>query len=216
MTIDSMRRSYGSGGIDVNNVSDDPVDQFHVWFKAAHEQSPGDWFEANAMTLATSDRAGRVSARIVLLKGFDAGCPMFYTNYQSDKGLQLAENPHAALCFYWPHMEQQVRIEGGVEKVSAELSDKYFHSRPRGSQIGAVVSEQSRVVDSRETLDQQLREAEARFADQKVPRPEHWGGYRLQALRFEFWKGGEHRLHDRIIYRRESLDAPWVRERLAP
>lgn len=216
MTIDSMRRNYGSGGIDLENTAADPVDQFHQWFEAARQASPAEWFEANAMTLATADRSGRVSARVVLLKGFDEGFPMFFTNYDSDKGQQLADNPHAALCFYWAHMEQQVRIEGSVEKVADALSDKYFHSRPRGSQIGAAISEQSRVLASRELLDRQLREAEQRWDGQEIPRPANWGGYRLRTTRYEFWKGGEHRLHDRIVYRRDQPRGTWTRERLAP
>ena len=216
MTIDSMRRDYGGGGIDVENTAADPLDQFHSWFEAARQSAPGDWFEANAMTVATADADGNVSARILLLKGFDEGCPMFYTNYESDKGRQLAANPKAALCFYWPHAEQQVRIEGRVEKVSSQLSDHYFHSRPRASQLGAVISDQSREVPSREALDQQLSEVTAKYEGQEVPRPAHWGGYRLIPLRYEFWKGGEARLHDRIVYTRATPAAAWVRKRIAP
>lgn len=216
MTIDSMRRNYGLGGIDLENTTADPVDQFQLWFDAARESSPADWFEANAMTLATADSQGRVSARIVLLKGFDDGCPMFFTNYQSDKGQQLAANPQAALCFYWAHTEQQVRIEGTVERVRDELSDKYFHSRPRGSQLGAIVSDQSEVIPDRESLAKKLAAAAAEHGEAEIPRPSFWGGYRLVATRYEFWKGGEDRLHDRILYRRDTPDASWIKERLAP
>src|SRR5690606_22988560 len=140
----------------------------------------------NAMTLATADASGRVTARIVLLKGFDDQAPVFYTSYASDKGTQLAANPSAAVCFYWSHLERQIRIEGRVEKVDPALSDRYFHSRPRGSQLGALASQQSAVVESRQALEARVAELDALYRDQEIPRPESWGGYRLRASRYEF------------------------------
>lgn len=200
MTIHHMRRNYTTGGIDPSNAAADPVEQFHAWFQEAVDTSPGDWFEANAMTLATAAKSGHVTARIVLLKGFDEGCPIFFTNYMSEKGQQLGENLSATICFYWPHCERQIRIEGAVEKVSSALSDQYFASRPRGSQLGALVSQQSSIVESRKFLEQRLAELEAQHGDAPIPRPDHWGGYRLIPNKFEFWQGRENRLHDRVVY----------------
>lgn len=217
MTIHSMRRTYNKQGIDVADVCPDPVEQFHLWFENARQSSPGDWFEANAMTVATADRAGLVSSRILLLKGFDQGCPMFFTNYLSQKGRQLADNPHASICFYWPHCEQQIRIEGTVEQTSAEASDQYFQSRPRGNQFGAIISQQSETIESRQWLETRLAAAQQQYGeDQPIPRPEHWGGYRLLPVRFEFWQGRADRLHDRILYRRSDTTQPWTIERLSP
>ncbi len=215
MTIDKMRRDYRAGVFDVETALADPIEQFDLWFQAAREASPGDWFEVNAMTLATADKAGNVSARILLLKGFDHGGPVFFTNYLSDKGRQLAENPQVSLCFYWAHREQQIRIEGRTEKVSPELSDEYFQSRPRGSQLGAKVSQQSSPVNSRQAMETRLAELEKEFAGKQVPRPAHWGGYRILPSRYEFWQGRENRLHDRIVYRATS-SGEWIRERISP
>lgn len=215
MTIDKMRRDYRVGVFDVESALADPIAQFDLWFQAARETSPGDWFEVNAMTLATADKAGNVSARILLLKGFDHGGPVFFSNYLSDKGRQLTENPQASLCFYWPHREQQIRIEGRVEKVSPELSDEYFQSRPRGSQLGAMVSQQSSPVNSRLAMETRLTELEQEFAAKQIPRPAHWGGYRVLPSRYEFWQGRENRLHDRIVYRATNSGG-WLRERISP
>ena len=216
MTIDTMRRRYTSGGIDVSDAEADPVEQFHKWFADAIHNSPGDWFEANAMTLATSSKLGHVTSRIVLLKGFDDDqCPIFFTNYLSEKGQQIAENPRAAICFYWPHCERQIRIEGTVTKVSAEVSDTYFQSRPRGSQLGALVSQQSAVVSNREFLESSLQGLEQKYASDKIPRPESWGGYRLKPSKFEFWQGRDNRLHDRIVYQIAG-DTTWERFRVSP
>lgn len=215
LTFEEMRRIYMAGGIDEAEVAEDPVDQFHAWFEEALQASPGEWFEANAMTLATADRSGRVSARVVLLKGFDGEAPIFFTNYDSDKGHQLAENPAVALCFYWPHLERQVRIEGRVEKVDAATSDRYFRSRPRGSQLGAVASGQSSFVASRALLEARVAELEARYRGQEIPRPENWGGYRTHANRYEFWQGRPDRLHDRVVYLRNDA-GHWRRQRIAP
>lgn len=218
MTIHKMRRTYTSGGLDVSNAAADPVEQFQKWFQDAVDTSPGEWFEANAMTLATASKGGHATARIVLLKGFEECCPIFFTNYLSEKGVQMAENPFATLCFYWAHCERQIRIEGHVERVSAELSDQYFASRPRGSQLGALVSQQSAVVASREFLEQRLAELESQYGESPIPRPPHWGGYRLLPEKYEFWQGRENRLHDRIVYSRSEGETgnPWTLSRLSP
>jgi pyridoxamine 5'-phosphate oxidase len=167
------------------------------------------------MTVSTVGKDGRVSSRILLLKAFDESGFTFFTNYHSHKGQQLAENPHTAICFFWPHVERQVRIEGTVEKVDTALSDTYFQSRPRSSQLGAWVSEQSQVVADRATLERDLQQHETAFADGPVPRPEHWGGYRVAPAIIEFWQGRPSRLHDRIVYPRTD-DGTWQRVRLSP
>jgi pyridoxamine 5'-phosphate oxidase len=166
------------------------------------------------MTLATSTEDGRPSARIVLLKGFDASGIVFYTNYESRKGRELEENPRAALVFYWQPMKRQVRIEGKVEKASAEESDAYFQSRPVGARLGAWASRQSETVKSRRALETRFEEFAKRFREE-VPRPQHWGGYRLRPTEVEFWQGRANRLHDRIRYRLQK-DGSWRMERLAP
>lgn len=166
------------------------------------------------MTLATADKDGRPSARIVLMKSFDEQGFVFYTNYDSRKGQELAENPRACLLFYWSPLWRQVRIEGAVEKVSEAESEEYFHSRPLGSKLGAWASDQSQPVESREQLEKQFEEFNSKFAD-NVPRPPHWGGYRLRPDVIEFWQGRENRLHDRLRYTLQK-DGSWLIERLAP
>jgi pyridoxamine 5'-phosphate oxidase len=173
-----------------------------------------DWFAPTAATRATSSADGHVTARIVLVKGVDQDGLLFFTNYDSPKGRQLTENPRAALVLYWPHLERQVRVEGRVGKISREASNEYFHSRPRGSQIGAVVSAQSQVIADRLVLEQRAAELEQQLAGAEVPLPDYWGGYRLEPDCLEFWQGRENRLHDRFRYRRQA--GLWLRERLAP
>jgi pyridoxamine 5'-phosphate oxidase len=209
-----LRRHYTLGGIDEHQMLDDPVDQLQLWFDEAIKSCPVDWFEPNAATLATASRDGQVTARIVLLKGLDQHGLFFFTNYDSPKGQQLAENPRAALVIYWPHMERQVRVEGSVERVSREMSATYFQSRPRGSQISAAISPQSVVLPSRAHLDELAAAKEHELQGGPVPLPANWGGYRLQPDMLEFWQGRENRLHDRIRYRRDA--AQWIRQRLAP
>lgn len=190
----------------------DPISQFRLWFDdALHAGVP----DANAMTLATATPAGVVSARVVLLKGFDERGFCFYTNYLSRKGRELEENPRAALVFYWQPLDRQVRIEGDVSKVAEAESDEYFRSRPVLSQIGALASRQSAPISGRDVLDKCFNELAAQFKDGVVPRPAHWGGYRVAPHTVEFWQGRENRLHDRLVYYKQS-DGGWRIQRLAP
>tara|TARA_R110001583_G_scaffold71050_5_gene200520 strand:- start:28115 stop:28735 length:621 start_codon:yes stop_codon:yes gene_type:complete len=191
----------------------DPFDLFDVWFREAKNKE--DTYP-DAMTLATADAQGRPSARVVLLKGFDPEGFVFYTNYESRKGTQLSENAYAALCFHWKKLERCVRIEGPTAKVGDAESDAYFQSRARGSQIGAWASVQSRPMSGRFDLEKRVAEFTAKFGFGKVPRPEHWGGFRLVPDRIEFWSEGTFRLHDRQLYTRDAQGAGWLVEKLFP
>lgn len=205
-----LRKDYDQGGLREADADDDPIVQFERWFaEAIASSSPA----PDAMTLATVDSAGRPSGRVVLLKGVDRGGFVFYTNYESRKGRELATRPRAALTFFWKELERQVRIEGSVEKVSAAESDEYFASRPLGSRIGAWASTQSATIASRPWLEARVKAAEAQYGE-SPPRPPHWGGFRVLADWLEFWQGRQSRLHDRIAYTRESTG--WVVSRLSP
>jgi pyridoxamine 5'-phosphate oxidase len=192
-------------------VAADPIEEFHTVLARAGDGAP---YDPVAVTLATADASGRPSARIVLLRGVDARGFVFYTNYRSRKGLDLDANPFAALCCYWPWIDEQVRVEGRVDRVSDDESDAYFASRPRGSQIGAWASAQSRVLLDRATLEAKYESLQAGFGDAPVPRPEHWGGFRIVPDRIEFWKAGTYRLHQRQVYIRD--DGAWRVELLYP
>ena len=196
-----------------HSIDANPIRQFQTWYDEvrAHGVSEQD---ATSMTLATATRDGRPSARIVLLKSFDDRGFVFYTNYQSRKAKELSENPRACLLFYWPQLWRQVRIEGEVEKISAAESEAYFQGRPLGSKLGAWASNQSEVVDRRETLEARFAELQKRFGED-VPRPEHWGGYRLKPNSIEFWQGRDNRLHDRLRYQLQE-DGGWAIDRLGP
>jgi pyridoxamine 5'-phosphate oxidase len=189
----------------------DPIVRFTDAMAKAAQSAP---FDPIAVSLATSTPDGRPSCRIVLLHEVDARGFVFHTNYAGRKGQQIEGNPHAALCAYWPWTEEQIRVEGTVARVPSAESDAYFASRPRGSQVGAWASLQSEPVESREALLARVKDFEARFAGRDVPRPEHWGGYRLRPLRIEFWKAGEFRLHDRDLY--ERVGEAWTMQRLYP
>ncbi len=210
MSIGDLRKEYRYGGLVESDADRNPIAQFLTWFKQAiSAELP----EPNAMTLATVSADGKPSARIVLLKGCDERGLAFFTNYGSRKGLELAANPHAALVFHWVELERQVRIEGRVEKTTERESLDYFASRPFGSRLGAWISEQSAVIAGREVLEEREKELIAQFGE-NIPKPPHWGGYRLIPDVFEFWQGRPSRLHDRLRYRKR--DEQWLRERLAP
>lgn len=205
-------RTNINDGLDEKTIDPNPVAVFKDWLD---EATAAGLPLPEAMTLATATPDGKPSGRMVLLKQVDDNGFVFFTNYQSSKGRILDENPDAALVFFWPQLEKQVRVEGKVEKTSAEESDEYFRTRPRESQIGAWASPQSEVISSREVLEQRAEELNRDFNDREVERPAHWGGYRLRPERIEFWKGRIGRLHDRILYERASDDS-WTRKRLAP
>jgi pyridoxamine 5'-phosphate oxidase len=209
-SIAQLRKNYTFGQLSETEVSPNPLDLFQVWFdQAVKAECP----EPNSMTLATADLAGNPSARIVLLKGADSAGFTFFTNYESQKGKELATRPHAALLFHWHELERQVRIKGVVERVSPAESNEYFHSRPAASRIGAWASPQSSEIPNREFLEEAEKRFAADFGD-KPPRPEHWGGYRLKPTEIEFWQGRPSRLHDRIHYQLDG--AQWRITRLAP
>jgi len=210
MDIRDMRRDYMAGPLEESAAPADPLELFGQWFEQATSSEIKD---ANAMTLATVGDDGRPSARIVLVKQFNADGVLFFTNYDSRKGRELAGQPFAALLFHWGELDRQVRIEGWVEQVAPELSDDYFASRPVASKIGAWASPQSEVIAGREVLEANERAAADRFGSE-VPRPPHWGGYRLVPDRIEFWQGRPSRLHDRLRY--QLVEDGWQRDRLAP
>lgn len=210
--IAQRRREYLSHPLDEGLVDADPINQFHLWFDEAVQAEQGD---TEAMTLSTVASDGRVSARIVLLKGCDARGFVFYTNYESRKSSELNDRSWAALTFYWMTLNRQVRIEGRVERASEAEADAYFATRPRGSQLGAWASPQSRVISGRAELEERLAEIEQRFKEGEVPRPPNWGGFLLRPESIEFWQGRESRLHDRIHYEKTD-DGKWRIQRLAP
>jgi len=194
-----------------DNTDKNPFRQFSKWYNLALNSG---FLHPDAMMLATADKMGKPSARIVLLKGFDEKGFIFFTNYESKKGVELAQNPYAALLFYWDKLDKQVRIEGSVEKTSLKESEEYFHSRPRGSQIGALVSPQSKILKSRAELEKKYEETANEYEGTEIPLPENWGGFILKPSCFEFWQNRDNRLHDRIRYVLEG--GKWKIERLAP
>jgi len=209
--LQNLRQDYKSASLDESDVDPDPIVQFQNWFQHAVDAQI---YEPNVMTLATADKAGRPHARIVLLKGVDKDGFRFFTNYLSAKGKELKRNPYAALVFFWPELERQVRIEGTVEKLDKETSEAYFNTRPVASQIGAVVSPQSQIIPNRAFLEEKVEELKAKSTEKGIVKPAHWGGYIVKPTRIEFWQGRRSRLHDRINF--ELVKGSWTKTRLAP
>ena len=206
-----QRIDYQSSELRRKNLVESPVKMFRLWFEQIDGIHP---FESTAMTLSTTSKDSKPSSRVVLLKEYDGNGFIFYTNYESRKGQEIETNPYASLNFYWPSMERQVRIRGKLRKVSRSKSEKYFHSRPLRSQISALASNQSGVIENRDELKNKFSELEERFKGKVIPLPENWGGYRLEHRRVEFWQGRHDRLHDRFVYTKHGTT--WQIERLAP
>jgi pyridoxamine 5'-phosphate oxidase len=211
MKIADLRRNYTQAGLAETDLHSEPIEQFKLWFRQA---VAADLLEPNAMTLATVTAEGKPSARIVLLKDCDDRGLVFYTNYHSQKGIELQAHPHAALVFLWGELERQVRIEGKVELVAEIEATAYFHSRPRSSQLGAWASEQSAIIADRSVLETRLHQLEIAYLDREIPKPPHWGGFRVIPEEIEFWQGRPSRLHDRLRYR--LIAGQWQIDRLAP
>jgi pyridoxamine 5'-phosphate oxidase len=210
--LDDLRKEYSKADLSIKDVMQDPIKQFEKWFQEAVESKVP---EANAMNVATVNSEGKPASRIVLLKGIDGGKFIFYTNYQSQKGRELKENPACALTFFWPELERQIRIEGNALRVDEKKSIEYFQSRPRGSQVGAWSSPQSTVIESREILEERSKKMEEKFVGLSVlPKPHQWGGFEIDPIMVEFWQGRPSRLHDRIQY--VKVDTIWKVQRLAP
>jgi pyridoxamine 5'-phosphate oxidase len=214
MSLADIRREYTSGGLRRADLDANPVAQFQKWFAQAETALAKNQLDVNAATLATADKNGIPSARVVLLKGVDERGFTFFTNYDSRKGRELAENPNAALVFYWQELEKQICIAGSVGKTSRADSEKYFKSRPRGSQLAAWTSNQSEIISNRAALETKWHELEKKFPND-IPLPPNWGGFVLSPKRIEFWQGRPSRLHDRFSYTRQ-VDNSWKLERLAP
>lgn len=210
--LTDYRKSYNKDSLSKEIMESNPIKQFQNWFHEVEEK--GGVEEANAMTVSTVDENGFPKNRVVLLKKFDDNGFYFYTNYNSDKGKAIAQNNKVCLSFFWPNLERQVIIRGIAEKTSEADSTEYFHSRPKGSQIGAMASPQSEVIESREFLENNLSQLQEKYKNSEVPKPEYWGGYLINPLSIEFWQGRPNRLHDRILY--TKLESDWKMERLAP
>ena len=211
--LSNYRKSYEKGSLDKELVPENPLELFQQWFYEVDTANNTD--EANAMTIATIGLDGYPKSRVVLLKKYTYEGFIFYTNYKSEKGLAIENNPNVCLSFFWHKAERQVIIKGKAEKILENLSDGYFESRPRGSQLGAIVSNQSEVIPNREGLEKRLKELEQEFQGKEIPRPKHWGGYLVRPVEIEFWQGRANRLHDRIRYALQE-DYNWMIDRLSP
>ena len=211
--LGNYRKSYDKGSLLESGISDNPLELFQKWFSEVDQHFPQD--ETNAMTLSTLGLDGFPKGRVVLLKKYTQHGFIFYTNYESEKGKSIIAHPRVSLSFHWAGAERQVIIKGKAEKIEADVSDGYFESRPRGSQLGAHASQQSTVVPNRHTLENQLKTLEEKFKNKSIPRPEFWGGFIVKPIEIEFWQGRANRLHDRIRYQLQS-DFNWKVERLSP
>tara|TARA_Y100000815_G_scaffold267737_1_gene287665 strand:+ start:1405 stop:2052 length:648 start_codon:yes stop_codon:yes gene_type:complete len=211
--LSNYRKSYEKGELLLDNVPDNPIELFRNWF--IEVESNFDVEEPNAMTVSSIGLDGYPKSRVVLLKKYTHEGFIFYTNYNSEKGKAIAENPHVCLSFFWHSAERQIIIKGKAEKIAENLSDGYFESRPKGSQLGALVSNQSEVVKNREELESKLKDLELEYEGKEIERPKHWGGYIIKPVELEFWQGRPNRLHDRIRYKLQE-DFDWKIERLAP
>ena len=207
-----LRKSYNKGSLDINAVGDNPINLFEIWFKEAKQSDLIE--EANAMILSTLGESGFPKPRVVLLKGFSEEGFIFFTNYKSEKGRSLLKNPKVGIAFFWPALERQIIIKGNAQKISSDRSDEYFNSRPRGSQLGALVSPQSSVISSRQYLEDRLSALTDEYLNKPIPRPDHWGGVVVKPVQIEFWQGRPNRLHDRISCK--LVNEVWKSERLAP
>ncbi len=210
--LSAIRLDYSKGELDEKTVQENPMQQFGLWMEEALKSEV---MEPTAMVLATVSKESKPSARVVLLKEMDKDGFIFFTNYESKKGQQIAENSNVAITFFWKELERQVRIEGKAVKIDPELSDQYFHSRPYQSRLGAAASPQSQKVDNRNILEKAKEELKAQYPDENIPRPDNWGGYKVIPEAFEFWQGRRSRLHDRVYYEREN-EGKWLISRLAP
>lgn len=212
--LHDYRKSYEKSSLIRENLDENPIQQFRTWFYDVEKSGGLD--EANAMTVSTIGEDGFPKSRIVLLKSYDEKGFVFYTNYESEKGKALLKNPHTCLSFFWPNTERQVIIKGKAEKVPEQVSDNYFASRPKGSQLGALVSNQSSVIENRNVLEDELKALEKKYVGKEVPRPKNWGGFLVRPESIEFWQGRPNRLHDRFVFTKSDTGLDWNIERLAP